>query len=395
MVGDLVLFYNLSGIAMCVLSVFMFVIRRQEEEDGVRFNVAKYYLATMFMLSGLSMFVAQFDRGLHQDHFEILNPLMLLFFFLITQGFLWSFFILYASRFALRQIFNRFLLPVFLFFVVYTLTYFFVGDEPVYSVKEFLARLPHEPMLMFRCLILVAMVISVLYSIRLCHLAKAEYHNLISGYFSETDFSRSVWLANLLASGEALAGWIFLTYFYTTPVLEVVVGTSMVGLFAFYVKEFYEYKKRYERFRPVLLLSVAGNAIGEVSIKEGTNEPDEEDPRCALLLANWKNRADKPYTRQSLTINDVVKDLKIPRYLISSYVNRNGSNFCSWINDLRIHEASRLLCDEPILSISDVAERTGFCDLPAFSRAFKKVHHISPREYRNKMLSGKKDETLS
>lgn len=383
MMINLVIFYNLSGIAMCILSLLMFAVRKQEGEEGIRFNAAKYYLAVMFMLSGLSMFVAQFDRGLHQEHFEILNALMLLFFFLICQGFLLSFLILYASRYARKKIYNRIFLPVILLFLVYTTAYFFVGDKPVYSAREFMTRLPHEPLLMLRCVLLIAVISSVSWSIRLCHRAKREYHDLISNYFSETDFSRSIWLSNLLASGEALAFWILLTYFYTTTILELVVGIQMVVVFAFYVKEFYEYRKRYEHFRPALLLSVQENT--ESKIKDNTNTRlEEEDQGCAVLLSGWKARVDKPFTKQGLTISDVAKDLGIPKYRISNYVNRDKKNFCTWINNLRIGEATRLLREDTTLSISDIAEQTGFCDLPSFSRVFKKVNHMSPSEYRNK-----------
>lgn len=382
---NLVLFYNLSGIVMCILSLLMFAIRRQGGEDGVRFNAAKYFLGIMFMLTGLSMFVAQFNRGVKPTDFEILNPLMLLFFFLIVQGFLWAFFILYASRYASRKVFNKFLLPVLLLFAIYTIAYFFVGDDPVYSAMEFFRRLPDEPMLMLRCVILFALIISVLYSIRLCHLAKREYNSLIKGYFSETDFSRSIWLANLLSTAEALGIWILLTYFYTTPILEFVVGVLIVALFAFYVKEFYEYRKRYELFQPVLLMSTEQEVAIEVIVEKDivNTSLEEEDRKCAVLLSHWEMRTDKPFTRPGLTISDVAKELSIPRYRISNFVNRDKGNFCSWITGLRIHEAARLLCEEDTLSISDIARQTGFCDLPAFSRAFKKVCHLSPREYRN------------
>lgn len=372
---------------MCVLSMLMYAIRKQEGEDGHRFNIARYYLAVMFMLTGLSMFVAQFNRGMYQDHFEILNPLMLLFFFLITQGFLWSFFILYASRHGLRQIFNRVVVPVFVLFAGYTLAYCFADDEPIFSMQDFLFRLPNEPMLMARCVILFIMSGSILYCIRLCHVAKTEYHELISGYFSETDFSRSIWLANLLVSGEAVAGWVFMTYFYTTPVLEVIIGILMTLLFAFYVKEFYEYRKRYEYFRPVLLFAQAeGGVIQQPLQKKKSIKSNEEEDKCAVLLNNWKTRADKPFAQKGLTIGDVSRDLAVPAYLISACINRNENNFCSWINELRINEATGLLCREHTLSISEIAERSGFCDLPAFSRAFKKIHHLSPREYRNNQM---------
>lgn len=377
----LVLFYNISGIAMCVLAVLMFSVRYKGEKDEFRFNYVKRYLGVMFLLAGISMFVAKFDKGLTAGEFEVINILMLLFFFLICQGFLLSFLVLYASKYATRQTFNRIIFPILILFFVYGITYIYVGDQPVYSLTEFVDKLPFQPMLIMRCVIAIAVVVSVLYSVRLCHLARREYNVMILGYFSETDFARSIWLSNLLWLGETLAVWILLTYFYTTIVLEIVIGVMMIIVFAFYLKEFYVYGKRYERFRPALL-SQESVAIEITEIKEGIKQ-DVENHRYVAMLENWKSRDDKPFTKKGLTIGDLSKDLSIPKYRISNYVNADNTNFCSWINDLRIEEAARMLKEEPSLSISEIADRTGFCDLPAFSRAFKKTKGISPSEYRN------------
>lgn len=377
----------------------MFAIRRQEGEDGIRFNRAKSYLGIIFLLTGISMFTAQLESHIDSGSFEKLNPLMLLFFFLTAQGFLLSFMVLYASRHAYLQTFRRTVLPVLILFAIYTLIYLFTGDVQVYSAHDFFAKLPEAPLLMLRSVILLSMLASILYCIYLCHRAKETYNRLIRNYFSETDFARSIWLSNLLACAEALSLWVLLAYFYTTPMLEVISGTMIVAVFSFYVKAFYDYSGRYEKFRPALLLSRQDNTpipdtgTDTEKITDG-EKPNDEDKRCAFLLDEWKKRPDKPFTTPGVTIADVAKDLSLPRYRISNYINREQKNFCSWINELRIGEAVRLLEEKNGLSISEIAEHTGFCDLPAFSRAFRKIKEISPSRFRNN-YTGKPGEAAS
>lgn len=405
---DLILFYNISGTLLCILSFIMLTLPEESSDKNKAFNMSKRCMAFLILLAGMSMFLAQFEKRLPEEQFEKLNACMLLFFFLIGQGTLFSILTLYASPYASRKYLQRILFPVLPWFGLYILIYFFTGDVSVYSFDEFFSRLPHEPLLMLRCIILVSMTVSIIYSIRLCHRAKREYHRLILCYFSETDFSHSVWLANLLGGAEALSVWVTLTYFYTNPVLEIIVGTLIIIMSAFYVKEFYSYDKRYGQLRPAILLSGRNNAVTmtsfdrfseyeelDVTAFTSTSEPEHmkypsEDLLCASLLDAWVERADKPFARPGLTIGDVAADIGVPKYRLSNHINYGRKNFNTWVRVLRIEEASRLLIECPSLSASEIAERTGFCDLPAFSRAFKKVKEITPREYRNKEYSKKK-----
>lgn len=405
--------------------------------EGRAFNISKNSLSIGILLTGISMFVAQFEEQLEKQQFEKLDVLMLLFFFLIGQGIIFSILVLYNSHYADKQHLQRALWPVLPLFVLYALIYAFTGDIRVYSFKEFFLLTPDEPLLMLRCIILVSMTSSIAYTLRLCHKAKAEYHQLILNYFSETDFSRSLWLANLLGYAEALSIWVFLTYFYTTPILEVIVGILITIFFTLYIKEFRYYSKRYPQLQPAILVAAqnhaltsqpqhtslflqpdpvttvlhakeyvksdntiaktttatAENFLNSITKKEDAQLIEEtimvtDDEaiyykKCADLLAEWIKRDDKPYMKSGLTIGDVANDLDIPKYRLSSYINQKQINFNTWVKTLRIEEASRMLVNHPQLSASAIAKSCGFCDLPAFSRAFKKIKGVSPTEYRN------------
>ena len=434
---DLPLFYNISGGLLGILSLLMFTLPSQTGSEGKAYNISKNCLAILILLTSISMFVAQFEKHLAEQQFEKLNALMLLFFFLIGQGIMFSILVLYVSHYAKKEYLYRALLPVLPLFGLYTLIFFFTGDVTVYSFEELFQKLPNEPLLILRCMILIFMTESLIYTLRLCHRAKSEYHQLILCYFSETDFSRSVWLGNLLGYAEALSIWVILTYFYTTPILEVFVGILMIIVFAFYVKEFHYYSKRNELLHPAILLANINylktdpifkepiddnfSGISEVetlisvhqkdnsnkeysksseevipevvstpiNIKTHRNPEDKrllfDDQICIELLDKWLKRDDKPFTKPGITIGDVAKEIGIPKYRLSNLINREKVNFNTWIKMLRIEEASRILIEHPETPISSISINIGFCDLPAFSRAFKKIKGVTPTEYRNKM----------
>jgi len=57
-----------------------------------------------------------------------------------------------------------------------------------------------------------------------------------------------------------------------------------------------------------------------------------------------------------------------------------GMTPCEYINDIRISRAKELLVNTN-MTMSEIAERTGFSDQNYFSRVFKKYTGISPRQY--------------
>jgi AraC-like DNA-binding protein len=53
------------------------------------------------------------------------------------------------------------------------------------------------------------------------------------------------------------------------------------------------------------------------------------------------------------------------------------------MNELRIEEACKLLREQEEMSITEVAEFSGFQNISNFNRKFKKLKFITPREYNN------------
>ena len=92
---------------------------------------------------------------------------------------------------------------------------------------------------------------------------------------------------------------------------------------------------------------------------------------------------DKPYLSPTLSRDDVVTALFTNKNkLIEAIKAARGMTFTDYVNSLRLEEATRLLAEQPALTIEQVAARTGFGSPATFYRQFKATYGMSPNDYR-------------
>lgn len=93
----------------------------------------------------------------------------------------------------------------------------------------------------------------------------------------------------------------------------------------------------------------------------------------------------KKYVRENagktISLQDVANDLSIsPGYLSTIFKQSTGISFIDYVTDTKIELAKRLL-KESNLKIYQIAEMTGYENAYYFSKVFKKVTGITPREF--------------
>ena len=70
-------------------------------------------------------------------------------------------------------------------------------------------------------------------------------------------------------------------------------------------------------------------------------------------------------------------------YLRYLFKLRKGVSPKQYLDSLKAHRASELLA-ETDYRIEHIAASVGFADAQAFSKFFKKHHHLSPKDFRRK-----------
>lgn len=92
----------------------------------------------------------------------------------------------------------------------------------------------------------------------------------------------------------------------------------------------------------------------------------------------------KPFTEPRYTIKRLAKDLKIPAYQISAFINHElGMNFSDYLNKLRVKYCEELMKRESgkKMNIQQLAAKCGFQNRSTFTNAFKKFTGRTPSEY--------------
>jgi AraC-like DNA-binding protein len=98
-------------------------------------------------------------------------------------------------------------------------------------------------------------------------------------------------------------------------------------------------------------------------------------------LKNWME--EKRYLQSGITISDVSRHVGTNNKYLSLYINqRLNRSFRTWINELRIDEARRLLSSNPELTVNEIADRTGFASQSNFGRQFLKQTGYTPGAWR-------------
>lgn len=88
---------------------------------------------------------------------------------------------------------------------------------------------------------------------------------------------------------------------------------------------------------------------------------------------------------RELTVNDLASRInQNPDYFSRQFKHYTGTRPLHFINDKRVERAQYLMATT-MLSYSEIATKTGFQDLAYFSRTFKKITGMSPRDYKKQM----------
>jgi len=106
-------------------------------------------------------------------------------------------------------------------------------------------------------------------------------------------------------------------------------------------------------------------------------ETGEKDP-VSLSINYMLENINQKFSLEELSGNVNIS----PSHYSRLFFARTGHSPINYFIQLKIQRSCRYL-DNTVLSIADVARETGFDDQFYFSRQFRKVMSMSPREYRN------------
>ncbi len=98
-------------------------------------------------------------------------------------------------------------------------------------------------------------------------------------------------------------------------------------------------------------------------------------------------RDEKIFADEELSLRDLASELGISQHQLSQILNEKlKKNFNTFVNEYRVEEAKKMLCDEPGRSILSIGIAVGFNSNTAFTTVFSRIAGMTPSQYRKSML---------
>lgn len=136
------------------------------------------------------------------------------------------------------------------------------------------------------------------------------------------------------------------------------------------------YELSVKAYLTLLLVEIARSGIVQGAVGGKNTQEGYLENFKTLLLHIEKNYAEK------LTVEHAARMVGLsPFHFCKTFKRLTGRTFVEFINLHRVNKAEALLTDSP-LSITEIAEATGFCNINYLDRVFKKYKLKSPSELR-------------
>jgi AraC-like DNA-binding protein len=159
-------------------------------------------------------------------------------------------------------------------------------------------------------------------------------------------------------------------YSYLAALLVIVLAGSL----AFGVWFFLAYSR-------ALLASVDSKVkinLPLVAYRQLTLEPYKDKEKASVLRYIASS-----YTDPELDLETVVEATGANRHKINELLKSElGMTFTSYLNKLRLTEASRLLIEKNSAAVSEIAYLVGYGNIPYFNKLFKEEYGCTPKSFR-------------
>ena len=378
---------------------------------GTMLLLLKGVTCLSFILRGLDYFLLD----------KFLVPINFYFFFYIVTFALLK---LMHSKIVLGHKLRMFPIPVIALLVVYCISYLVcVGPHLTVAGYEAFIKMAMPRL----CSVVLAVIIIAEVAIGAIELIRTSryYRQEVSNYFSGAQ--------ELLGSRVSRVVWLFIVYVVlsvndflisarTVDLTVMVINTSVFMMLALVILNMHN---TFAVMTPAFSgesvttdddeTKVNADDIHEDAPEEVSQETEHEDNADKTagseaedaaaaearryieeIVHLWSSRPDKPFLRDGLTIAETAGQMGISSRLLSRYLNDIFEmNFNSWINMLRVNEVKELIREGSSLTMTELAEMSGFTDSSAMSKVFKRQEGVTPTQYRNNVrVPSDSDQTV-
>lgn len=231
-----------------------------------------------------------------------------------------------------------------------------------------------------------------------------ELYELIETLMNTANFISFLFLFPIITSFYIVKSVLFLYHQLSTSQGRIKSLTTIsvltllviytVFIVVFFTNQWFDFSNRQIIYTTLIsLLLIASTMVFLMLFKEKENtsfsgDIDESHLRYAKIKANLENymEVDANYKNPSLSLKNCAKAIGTNEKYLSNYLNNvQKINFSTYLNNLRIAEAKRLLKSEEaeLYTIETISKMAGFNSKSSFNAVFKTTVGMTPSEYRN------------
>ena len=205
----------------------------------------------------------------------------------------------------------------------------------------------------------------------------------MDNYFSDSQEEQMHWIAVSFFTALAVGLMALLSAVFASLLSAIAFTLVFNAFYLWFAFRFINYGHRFH---------VIEHALGEETATSQTEDIDdnniEKDESDTIVFAKLERRinqweANKHFTEKGVTITLLSKELMTNRNYLSAYINTcKGKTFREWINQLRIEEAKILMRQTPNMTLSEIAQQTGFSSKSHLIRQFTHLTGTSPKVWK-------------
>ena len=113
-----------------------------------------------------------------------------------------------------------------------------------------------------------------------------------------------------------------------------------------------------------------------------TSEPEKQEERTIAGITRYLQE----HLSEEMSLSVLAEEFHLnPQYISQLFRNEIGVNFLAYLTSIRMEKAKKLLLSTS-LSVTEVADQSGYGDYRVFTKVFKKSEGVTPSQYRRDFL---------
>lgn len=362
------LIVNIVLVVVCAVMALVFLFLPIQRKEGLKnYRISLRLFALAYLVLAVLTLVNLLSGGSELDLFINFTAISLQ-----TILFALSLIVLINPYFVNLYYVLKRLLPTFLFVVVFICFTKIWNPLHFHHIADVIQHY-NQPLSVLYLLFFAFCVLQLFYFFRVFISQTKKYESKLDNYYADTYPLQLRGVRYYFYGASVFCVMVMVSVLIPSPIFGLVVTAINSVFYIAFGLYYIQYPTIYHIIEPVIGISALNQNADQKVVARGLSW---EKLKSTIV-------SDKYYLHSEINIEEMAQYLKIGRTTLSNFINKEENmSFHTWVNMLRIEEAKKLFSENNDMTITQVAEQIGYCEISHFSRQFKQITGYSPSIWR-------------